>query len=577
MFKILLKERNFLLIICILAFLSRVGFLDQRGFAGDEKYSLLVSQFLVQEGGNQPESLRNLQSPYFTPQQFWSERTLDDFLESIARRENGSGSLYFLMLHYWSNLFGLDDATLRLPSLFFSILLLPILFHFTKKHFSFTFYTPYFVTIAALVSPFYFNYSLIARNYSMTFTWILLATYFFLNLLKSERFFWKESSFWLYSLCLLLSLFGHHSSVIVLPLHVAILLISRRFTKFFPLGFAMVLPVVGLLLWSLSEGGMYSFDAIQNSKIQYLEIAQKGTDEMVKFTTFETISRQFWAVFSYLYLPISGMADKIEGIQNTIICLLSAATFFVAIGIVKSTKLRIILFVLAFFPAMFFYSYSVVYFSLTAIALSFLFVFLQNYFKNFNSLEWQTVTLMAFAPLVFLVIFALMDGVTMRINPRYAGFGYPFLLLVVVVVLELFWKKYKQAGKLLIGIYVGIVLAFVLLPEWQRIIKDESPKYFHHVVEKRLPNPYRTLADEIVENYAVGDTVLYCSQRLGRLSGTATQPDFSLQDAQYTTIYLPKKASFIQRGDTTETDKVFLWKKAQNRKILLMDLSDKRY
>ncbi|MDP5141083.1 MAG: hypothetical protein NWP83_11535, partial [Spirosomaceae bacterium] len=42
--------------------------IGNHGLAGDEKYSMYVSQFVVIEGGKNPRSIRD--ADYFTPKQF---------------------------------------------------------------------------------------------------------------------------------------------------------------------------------------------------------------------------------------------------------------------------------------------------------------------------------------------------------------------------------------------------------------------------------------------------------------------------------------------------------------------------
>lgn len=568
---------SFFVILCIIfSFATRFFLLDDRGLSGDENYTAIVSQFLVQEGGNQPESVRNPNSVYFTPKEFWAKRNSSDFLEAMARRENGSGALYFLTVHYWTSIFGIADVSLRFPSLLFTLLLLPILFIFTKRHFAFTPYTAYWVTILASISPFYVNYALVARNYAMTFMLVLLATLFFLEFIKNEkREFWKNKYFWLYSITGLAVLFGHHSTIILFPLHLLILLFSRKFNKIPALLAAFVLPFTAFFLWSISEGGKYTYDFIQNSTKQYLEIAKSGSDPTVLFSSPKNIISRFAEVFTYLYIPISGVAIKLAGFKNTIICLLSS--FILAFSyVLPDAKKRIPMAAIAIIVPLMFYSIEQLVFALTSVGLSLLWVIFYLYFKNFKKFEWQTTFLMAAAPIGALILYAILDGITMRINPRYAGFGYPFTLILVVSSVEFLWKRFNRPIILLV--YIALWFSFIILPEYLRIVNDNEPKYFHHVKKNRLENPYKTTADHIIAIYEEGDTVLYPSPKLHLpATGSSAGPPYSLQDAQYVNLYLPKSATFIQRGDTTETDKVYLWKNKLNKKILLMDLSDKRY
>lgn len=99
------QNANFILVgIIVLAFGLRYYKIGEHGLAGDEKYSLFVSQFVTYEGNNQHDSVRKPNDKYFTPKEFWSEKSLPDFFDSIARLDTGNGAFYTYSLHYWTKI-----------------------------------------------------------------------------------------------------------------------------------------------------------------------------------------------------------------------------------------------------------------------------------------------------------------------------------------------------------------------------------------------------------------------------------------------------------------------------------------
>jgi hypothetical protein len=326
-------------------------------------------------------------------------------------------------------------------------------------------------------------------------------------------------------------------------------------------------------LWSLSEGGKYTYGYIQNSKAQYHEWARLGIDSTVKFSTFSNVLNQFSKVFTYLFFPMSGMGNYQIGTKNTIFSIILGIFYYVLVYIFPQKKYTNYVLIGISIVAGFLFSLYQLQFLSISFGIFLLLVIVRLAYQNRKNRLWLTCSAMAFVPISLLILYAIMDGVTMRISARYAGIAYPFLLILTTIALENVLKKNQWMA--ILGIF-GMIFA-IIIPQDLRIIKDESVGYFQSIGSPREANPYKTLADLIIKNYQKGDTVLYCSQKLPSLGGVSKMPDFSMQDAQYTNLYLPKEADFIQRGDTTEANKVYLYKLAEKKKVFLMDLSNRRY
>ena len=567
------KEIIFIVSILIFTFFSRVFLLEKRGLLGDEKYSVLVSQFLVQEGTNQTESLRNPNSQFFTSKQFWAKKNHGDFLNAMARRENGSGAAYFLLLHYWSQTFGLSDFSLRFPSLLFGLGSIFLLFLFTKKLFPSYPKSPFIVIILAACSPFLLVYHQLARNYSMTIFLVLLSTYLFWLLVHSAKPFYKSFYFWAYSISITFTIFGHHSAIVVVVLHGFLVLTTLDFKKTIPWGLTLLLPVSLFYSWSTSEGGKYTLDFVKNSKIQYLELAKTGLDKAVQFSTYSSIYKQFLAVFSHLYFPISGISAYLFGSKNLLLAFLLSIFIFIFFKYFSNSK-KIGIVLLGFvILSSFLFSFSPLQFIALSFGTALLFVVLDLMLKHFKDYNWRLCVVLGIFPILFLVLYAIMDGITMRINPRYASFAYLFLLILTAISIETVYNKNKMLS--LIGMI--FILGGIILTEWLKIIEDRPTNYFQYVAEPRTTNPYYFLAQKIEKEIETGDTLVFCSQMLPKLGGKSVGPVFSLQDAQYTNLYLKKNGTFIQTYNLNETNKVFIVNSKRRKKLELIDLTYLRY
>lgn len=530
-------ERNTKLIligILVVAFGLRFYKIGEHGLAGDEKYSLFVSQFVTYEGNNQHDSVRKPNDKYFTPKEFWSEKTLPDFFDAIARLDTGNGALYTYSLHYWTQLFGISDKSLRMPSLIFNLLTISLLFLFVKTHFQ-SKNLALLAAFLATISPFYVVYSQVARNYSVNMFFALLATHLLLKIVSSEE---KNEqpilSYIFYGLCALACEMCHFSTFPLFLIHaIYVLLFFRKKRGYIGFLLAMFIPLVGVLLWLNSEGGKWLFDYVRNSTKVYNEMALTNPDEYLNVATLKNILKQLRHVISAMFLSIDGYPSIVSLFKKTYI--------FVIISSLIS-----------------------------------LFIFIQTTLKLTNNKQQEIrtlIVLLSFIPLLTLIVFAFQDGNTFRIMPRYLAYSYSFNLILISLSIRDLWYKIiwiKYPVYFIFGIQFFVIFRLII-----NIWNDNPSRYFMSFSEPRISNPYQLSAQLIQKEYAKGDTVLYPSVFIETRGGIG-MPTYSVVDAQLTNFYLPKDAKIIQRVDTEEKDKISI-KKADGTKKIIFDLAGTKY
>lgn len=528
------KSKLILLGILVLAFGLRFYKIGEHGLAGDEKYSLFVSQFVTYEGNNQHDSVRKPKDKYFTPKEFWSDKSLPDFFDSIARLDTGNGALYTYSLHFWTKLFGLSDRSLRMPSLLFNLLTISLLYVFMKRHFR-SENLALLTAFLAAISPFYIAFSQVARNYCVNIFLALLATHLLLKIIESEER--KEKPFWMYisyGFCVLACEMCHFSTFPLFLIHgVFILMYFRKIRGYIGLSLAMLIPFIGVLLWFQSEGGAWVFEYIKNSTKVYNDIARLNPEEYLSVTNIKSVLKQIRHVFSAMFLLIDGYPTIFAAMKKGYLLVLFTSLISFVLFIRNTIKLG------------------------------------DKHQKKLRVL----IILLSFLPIISLIVFAYRDGNTFRIMPRYVAYSYAFnLVLISLIIKDLWaenaWKKYPIFT--VFGIQFLIITTIVY-----SIWEDNPPRYFMSFPEPRKPNPYESIAEKIQHEYAKGDTIVYPSTFVtkGSVNGI---PEYSVVDAQLTNFYLPKDSEIIERVEPHEPNKIIL-RKANGEAKLIFDFKGTQY
>lgn len=565
-----------LILLLIVAFFLRIYKLETHGLAGDEKYSLFVSQFIVYDGGNTNNVIRS--NTYFTPKEFWDDVEPHDFLESIARLDTGNGALYTFSLHFWSIAFGNSDFSLRFLSLIFNLATIILLYSFVVVHFK-NKQLANWVALLSTISPFFIVFSQVARCYSMLIFFTLLSTHLLLLVLKKQHegeSTKKELIF--YGSSVLLAMLCHVSVFVLYISHGIYLLIYHRNPKtLLKFSFAMLIPLFGFTAWLMSYGGRFMFEYVANSTAAYNYMALNSPEEYLKVATFKNIIWQIQHVISSFFISTEGIYKHILGFKNIVIAALSATTLL----IIEKNKLRRVhkmyLSLVIIFISVSLFSVEKIHFLVLIGNLYVLFYFVINFiqFRIVHTQNKLTIFIVLIISIAFisLILFSLRDGNTFRIMPRYIGYAYPYgIVLFALVINHFFNKDIKEKFWLLA---IGTIQFYFLIVLISDIYKDKQPRYFMEFAEARQRNPYQIVAKNIISKATASDTLLLPSYAPD-VYGGKDLPEYSIVDAQLITIYLPKNSSLTQKINRNEPNKVIL-KHSDGSSELLFDFEGNKY
>jgi uncharacterized membrane protein len=604
-----------LLLILIVGFTLRVYNLDKFSIFFDEKSTLVISQGIVLEGANQkevfskltltdsefwkappldyrpPHVLRSLTytenySPRaFTPAEFWSPKTLADYFEANNRSDIGNSPFYYLLLHYWTVLFGLTDFAVRFFSVMFSLGIIVLTYLFGRRFFSDT--TGLIAAAIVAIEPFFIAYSQQARNYSLTFFLTLLATYLFLQIIENKSD--NRKTFWLYIGYILsagLGVLSHFLVISVLMAHaIYALLFLRSIKGWVRMVVSAVIALSGVTLWMLFGGGQYTLYTLNYQADLYKRMAETrpynnpfGT---VLPATFENVFHESLPIFTDLVFFTHGMTDALEGKKN--ILLAFAIGFILIFWSRTKLKAKLPAWLSDYLPyalvivGLVFYNNHRIQFTILSVSLLAL-SYIPNVYSKEPSLQkkrmWM-LFIMALFPTLFLVIMAFRGGHTHGLTQRYSGFSFPYMIILLSLLLQYF-RTLKMEYKVLLYVFLTAQLYFVWLSV-KAFYQDKSPKYAHYV-PARVPNPYYAAAKKIEAAYQPGDTVFYPAPRYEILSEMdRTFLPYSIQDAQLTNLYFPKDAQYVQVMDTQQVDKIWIKKADGGRAMEIMNLKGLRY
>ncbi len=581
-----------ILLIIALAFALRVYKSGTYSIFLDEKYTLVISQGIVMEGANQKDVFFVPGKKYFTPKEFWKEKSLADYIEANIRSDIGNSPVYYVMLWVWLKIFGFSDFAARFPSVIFSTMVVGMIFVFVKRHFkseSLALLSAFITTI----EPFFVAYSHQARNYSMSFFLTLLATHLFLLIVQGVRGSegyrppdWKLY-FW-YGLVFVLSLLSHYLTITVFLCHALYALFFLRPLKtWIPLVATAAVGVGVVSLWFIFGGGKYTFQTLAYQAKLYGELAQTHPYDnpfaIILPATPKNLAIKSAPLWADLLIISNGLGQiDVLGVRNVALAFgLGLGAAFVLRRYLNATQPKgglVIAFGLLLVAGMPFYTTLKLQYIVLAAFPSFaylLYLFLKNNFvKSQNHLLWF-MAILAVVPTLFLVVMSFKNNHTYGLTQRYSGFSFPYSIIFLAMILRQFWQMPLNI-KLILGAVLAIQ-AYFIVSLLIRIYEDRDPKYTYFATP-RGPNPYLMTAKRIEANYAPGDTILYPSVKLNpRDSIELTHSPYSIMDAQWTNFYLPKDAEYWQRMDTTQTDKVILIKGDTGKRIEIFDFQGKKY
>lgn len=570
----MLQRFSFALIL-VLALCLRLINLGEYGLNTDEKFTLLNIHGICVGGYNQPELY---DKEVFTPEDYWKDRNLQDYYQAVARADFGTHITHNTLMHVWVKVFGKSDIAMRLMSVLFSMLLLVIIFWFCKDLLDSVpigLWAMFFVAIdPLLVSQAHF-----ARSYSLSFFLLVLASYLFLKLLKSDSKNVKLAI--LYAAVASLSLLNHYLNFVILLVHVVIAVVYLRNAKkwYFLLG-AGAFTLAVMAYWMLAGGGQWSMQFLEDknalhlalSKLPYLENPMRGIVEPSTLTNVSKMASSMILdanVFSFDFLP------TFNGIRNLSIFIVFASASLISLVFFKKYSkfiLGIAVLVAAGAGILFFNGFD------KTVLLRGLLLFAVIYGVSLSKIERKNVVFLILAsilPLLYVIFDAFKSGHTTSLSHRYIANSIPFIAMLMAVGFYGLIQNFKPFTPVFI-----LLLALQLFPlgkELNLIFEDVSARYSFRT-EARIPNPYWAVAEKVKSNYSKGDSLILPSfdgnVYTGHL-GEAEKPK-SILDAQYLNIYFEPNDDFIQRIDQSEPNKVFL-QKENGERLLLFDFNYSKY
>lgn len=605
----------YLLIILVVGFALRLYKLDAYSVFFDEKSTLVVSQGIVLEGANQKEVFAtrtvtaaefwkapeySLKKPLisrsftfkesytprpFTPKEFWAPKSIADYYEAMTRSDIGNSPFYYLLLHNWISVFGITDFSVRFFSVIFSMLIIGLSFIFARRFFDDN--TALITATLVAFDPFFIAYSHQARNYSLTFFLTLLATYFFLRIVENKEN--RKTMLWLcvgYALAAGLSLLSHFLSASVLIAHAIYAVFFMRGIKaWVRMGVTASFALSGLVWWLLAGGGIYTLSSLAYQAALYKRTAIESPFNnpygTVLPATITNVFNKAVPIFSDLMIFTNGLTEGPIGKRNLVVSVLAGIILILwyrfrdKINPPQWLASRLP-YLLIIATTLFYSNHKAQFaiFSVVIFALSFIPDLHRQASPEMKKRLWL-LYMMSLVPTLFLIFMAFRGGHTFGLTQRYSGFSFPFVIILVSLLLQ-YYAKLGNEFRLVIFVFLALQLYFVGV-RLLDFYKDNSPKYSYYSIT-RAPNPYMIAAEKIKEVYQKGDTIYYPGPpSIVGSEMDRTFLDYWIREAQMTNLYLPKDSEYVQDIDTTQSTKIWIKRGSTGDTLQISDLKGKQY
>jgi uncharacterized membrane protein len=589
---------NSILLIAIIALAAILRFtnIGSYGLGGDEKYSLMVVNGISWEGATQPNVFgRNekglLIKKYFTPKQFWDDLTISDIDEALIRTDNGNSSTYYALLYVWKSLFGQADGTLRVLGVFFDLLSILLVFLFCKNILNSN-NTGLIAALFIAIEPFLIAYSHQIRNYPVGTFLTLLAAYLFFKILKNES--QKQISlpmYFAYGLVVLMGVLCHFYIALFLFCHFLVLIICylRNFQllKRFIVTYIIAFSFVGL--WFTIGSARDTFETLKSKDIIFANIVKNPPKPntfagWVEAPTYENFKSKIGPIIADNYLITNDIFQHLNGKLNLIFCVLLAFCFcfLLYLSQIKSGNKWLYSGISLLLVAIFYFIFTnnqLYYIYLSLVFVTVIVLISQSVLSG--SVQQKQFVLLAIlsliVPIAISILGAYRAGHTANIYQKYVSYGLPIAAIIMafgINSLKTLKTPIAYMILIIIGIYVGSIYKTIGL-----VLGEKIGKYtiFN---SPRIKNPYIFVAKQIENTYQPGDTIIYPSNIAHTFAGYDPQMDgnkISVIDAQLTNIYLPKKAEYIQRVDAAEQNKLFIYRKKENKRELIFDFEGNKF
>lgn len=561
----------------ILAAWLRIPDLAKRGIYTDEFFTLCNANGFWPGGSNQTDFYTK---EYFSPQDFWQPKGIKDYFESIAHSDFGTHIVYNGILHVWMQVFGNDDFSVRILSVIFNILMIVLVYLLVEKIIK-SRNTAFLAGLILAVDPLNVVQSHIARSYTLSFLLVVFATYLFLQIIKH----YSHKIMILYAVIVALALLNHYLNFLVPLAHALVFLILKNKKQLWPAFiFAGIFNIIIMVWWFNWGGGYTAFEFLKDKNAKHLMMAKNNIDgggvelSSVSIVVKKSIGLLFDTnVFTLNVFKNFKSFNEFLIACGIFLCLGSAYYFrsskkylisfgFFLIGLLgltlfKSMLSSILGLILLFFVIIFMIQKNIDYYNKP------------EYRQQFLLLS--ICTLMMFIPILFVGFDALKNGHTTSLTKRYIGIGSPFVAIFMAVGVQLLIKNIKFAIPL---------LAFVVFYQYKEVyteindyLEDKSATYSWFQPGGRVKNPYKTLADNVIKKYNIGDTLVIPGGFKDVYVATFERNKLkTYDDAQKLNLYLPKNAPILQTIDATERNKVFI-KQKNGVKIEIFNFEETKY
>lgn len=588
LFAQLSSPRLLIFLILLFALGLRLYKSSVHGLYLDEKFTLVNTQGVSLEGFNQHDVFFTPGKTYFTPKEFWKEKPLKDHIRAIVQTDIGNSPSHYALLWAWIEVFGLSDLSLRMPSIIFSTLIVGLVFMLTRRYLRSESLALLCAFLAA-IEPFFIAYSHMARNYCMTIFVALLGTWLFLRILDRRDEGKQPIGLYIgYGLAFAIATLGHYLAITIFMCHgLYLLLFNRDLKTYIGLGLSYMGGAVGLIVpWFVFGGGKYTFQTLAYQAKLYGGLALTNPYNngfgIILPATIGNVVKKSIPVLADLFLFSNGLSTDTLAFRNLVIAF---AFGCIAVFVVHrfGRGRSVPTWVSAVIPVLLvagFALYSIPSARLVVAATVPLFYYLlyQAFTGYRNRPERRflfLLVLMSSVPTLFLIAIAFRNGHTYGLTQRYSGFSFPYALILVGLTIRQVFRQPTYLRLTLVAVL--LIQSYFIAELLYRIYEDQAPKYTYYG-RYRIENPYNTAAQRIKKLYAPGDTVLYPSARTAprdKVEDTYTR--HSIIDAQYTNLYLPKDATYYQRMDTTQTDRIILVKGKSGGRVTILDFEGTKY
>jgi uncharacterized membrane protein len=543
--------------------------------AGDEKFTLLGYNGICMGGKNQAHIY---EQPYFTPKEFWSDIHIQSYFDAVAISDIGAHIPYNLLLNGWSTVFGINDWQLRLFSILMGLLTVFFLYKLVLENTKNQLLS-YIVCGLFAIEPLMLALNRMIRSYSLSLLLTVLATYLFFEIINNRH---RKIDYVWYALIVATSLLTHYLNFLVILVHgLIVLFFVRDFKKWFALGLSVGFGGLVLVWWLTAGGGIYTFKFLEDKnalhrKMAEMPLSQNPMAGMVDRPTAENLAKRFYELASDQFITTNNLWNHLVGNKNWVV-VLAITLFSILVSLFSKHKYRYVAIYVVLGTGLAVISINRFHFFVLICNALLLFYLLKAYWQNrqsvFNSF-YVFCLLICVLPYLYLAFDALSNGHTSSLTQRYASFSMPYALVLVALLVSQI-KDLPKPAAIPIAVGMLIQLFLVLQIDW-KVLNDMYPKYTYYGKSK-IKNPYYSTAQKIIENYSKGDTVVYPSYNKNVYSSVLEDKrPIGVLDAQFMNVYLPKNATYIQRIDRNEPNKVIL-KKANGSQQVLFDFEGQKY